>query len=72
MSEWQTIETIPTDESKSFLVLWENDMNAWIVLQVSWFEGNLYPDHMGGMIDHDDVVEGYSHWMNCPNPPEST
>ncbi len=69
---WQSLGTMPNDriESESFEILWENDMNDMVALQVSWFEGGLYPDHLGGSIDWNDrVTEHYTHWRPCREVP---
>lgn len=67
---WQPIESIPTDEATSFLVLWENDMNAMVAIQASWFEGALYPDHLGGNVDWEDRIKDPTHWQPLPSAPE--
>lgn len=68
-AEWRPIETAPKDELTNFLVYWENDLNAKVIVQVSWFEGYLYPDHLGCAIDYDSRITGATHWMPLPNPP---
>jgi len=68
--KWLPIETAPKDERKPFLVLLPgNDAADYLVLQVSAFEGNMYPDHLGGSIDYGDRVTNAVGWMPLPPPP---
>lgn len=71
MSEWQPIETRPKDEATSFFVLWENEDNAMVSVQVSNFEGNMYPDALGGNIDYSSRIlpENCTHWTPLLPPP---
>jgi len=67
---WRTIDTRPTEDCKSFLVaLPKNDMADYIILQVSNFEGNMYPDHLNGLIDWSDRVLTATHWCNLIDAP---
>ena len=65
---WRTdMENAPKEEDLTpFLVKWENDMNEMVVLQVSWFEGWLYPDYKGGIVDWDDRITDVKEWMPLP------
>lgn len=67
--EWQPIETAPMDEKESFLVLRKgNDMADFLIVQVSVFEGRMYPDLMDGLIDWDDAVTDATHWTKAILP----
>lgn len=64
---WQPIATAPTSEREPFLVKTPgNDAASQLVLQVSVFEGNMYPDHMGCNVDFGDRVTTATEW--CPVP----
>ena len=67
-SAWQPIETAPDSriESVPFLVL-----RRGFVVQVSWFEGRLYPDAMESCIDWDDGITDATHWMPLPALPKA-
>ncbi|WP_435018405.1 hypothetical protein TA3x_000379 [Tundrisphaera sp. TA3] len=69
--EWQPMDTAPGPkiESGPFLVLVENDFKDPVALQVRWFQGDLYPDHLGGNICWGDRVEGAKGWMPTPAMP---
>ena len=62
---WRDIESAPTSEDVSFLVL-----RRGIVIQVSWFEGRLYPDARESCIDWEDGITDATHWMPLPAAPE--
>lgn len=67
---WQPIESAPKDENYSFLVLLPgNSMCNCLVMQVSVFEGRMYPDAMDGNIDWGDGVEVATHWQPLPDAP---
>lgn len=67
---WRGMETVPMDEEKSFLVLLpKNDVAPFVVLQVSRFEGRLYPDARNACIDWDDGITTATHWQPLPSPP---
>lgn len=70
ITEWQPISTAPKDEATSFLVYWENDLNAKVMVQASRFEGYLYPDHLGCAIDYDNRIMDATHWRPLPEPPK--
>jgi hypothetical protein len=63
---WQPIETAPTTESESFLIL-----RRGIVVQVSWFEGRLYPDAREACVDWHDGITDATHWAPPLPPPPS-
>ncbi|MDR3620502.1 MAG: hypothetical protein P4L85_14220 [Paludisphaera borealis] len=72
--EWHDIETRPTrDEDGSFIVLCPgNDACASMELQVSVFEGRMYPDHMNNLIDWGNAITDATHWRPktlLPKPP---
>lgn len=66
LEEWLPIATAPTSEFEPFLVLVpdpaSSTTNDRLVLQVSRFEGYLYPDHLGSSIDFNDRIENATHW----------
>lgn len=52
------ISVLPKEEGKSFLVL-APIVRGWGEVawhQVSWFEGNLYPDALGSNVDYTDRI----------------
>jgi hypothetical protein len=64
LSDWRPIKTAPTDELEPFLVLMpKNDVADFVIVQVSRFEGRLYPDALNGAIDWDDGITTATHWM---------
>lgn len=69
VSLWQPIETAPKDEAESFLIRRDDDLNAVVIIQVSNFEGNMYPDALGGCIDFDDRITDAIDWQPLPTPP---
>jgi hypothetical protein len=67
---WRPIETAPKDEGVPFLVLLpKNDVAPFVVLQVSWFEGRMYPDARNACIDWDDGITTATHWRPAFPPP---
>ena len=64
MSDWRDITFRPTDEGGApFLVLRPgNDVAAFVIEQVSVFEGQMYPDAANGLIDWDDRITDATHW----------
>jgi hypothetical protein len=64
---WMPIESAPTSEAEPFLVL-----RHGIAVQVSWFEGRLYPDALEACVDFDDGIADATHWMYRPQPPKET
>lgn len=70
---WQPIETAPTSEEEPFLVLLpKNGVAPFVVLQVSRFEGRLYPDARDACIDWENGITTATHWMPTPKPGAST
>ncbi len=74
--EWYTdISTLPGArvESGSFLIRTSNDLCEDYILQVRWFQGDLYPDHMGGNVDYSDriEIEDVHSWANVPHQGET-
>jgi len=70
MTKWKTIETAPKDDLIPFLVLLpKNDVADYIVLQVSRYEGRMYPDAKDACIDWEDGITTATHWMLLPEPP---
>ncbi|MCK5612028.1 hypothetical protein KAR91_59710 [Candidatus Pacearchaeota archaeon] len=69
---WQPLITTPSNKKENypFLVKTKNDEGDLVALQVSWFEGNLYPDHLAFNIDYNDVVKDYIGWMPLPPVPK--
>ena len=69
--DWQPIHTAPRVENDPFLVLLPgNDVAPFIVLQVSIFEGRLYPDARDARIDWQDGITTATHWKRCPALPK--
>lgn len=67
---WQPISTFPKDESIHFLVMTPGNESApFLVKQVSVFEGNMYPDADGCMVNWIDRIQNASHWMPIPALP---
>lgn len=70
MSEWLPIASHPKNDGYAFLVLLPgNDVCDSLVLQVSNFEGQTYPDCKDGIIDWEDRITEATHWMPLPPPP---
>ena len=67
---WKTIESAPTDETVSFLVFCKSKYLVPVILQVSRFEGQLYPDAMEHCIDWDDRIKSATHWAELPEFPK--
>lgn len=69
--EWQPIETKPEEGSGSFLVLLpENGVADYVVLQVSIYEGRMYPDARDACIDWKDGITTATHWQPALLPPK--
>jgi hypothetical protein len=64
MSKWESFETAPTSETWPFLIL-----RRGIVIQVSWFEGRLYPDAREACVDFEDGITDATHWQPLPEWP---
>jgi hypothetical protein len=43
-----------------------NDVCDSLAVQVSNFEGQMYPDHLDGLIDWEDRVTDATHWCELP------
>lgn len=68
---WRLIKTMPQTEDVPFLVLLpKNSVADFVIVQVTRFEGQIYPDHMDGAIDWDDRVTTATHWMPAEPPPK--
>jgi len=66
---WRPISEAPKSEHKPFLVqLPGNDMADYIVMQVSNFEGRMYPDARDGCIDWEDGITNAVAWRPLPEP----
>lgn len=67
MSEkWQPINSAPKEEGISFLVFRpkHGEKYTWAsIIQVSNFQGRMYPDARDACIDWDDGIENATHWM---------
>ena len=57
--DWQPAETIIDDEVEEipFFIRITNDLKEDICLQVSWFEGYLWPCHLGTAVTHSDKID---------------
>lgn len=75
---WRTMDDpelarMKAAETTSFLVLLpKNAVADYVVLQVSWFEGRMYPDARDACIDWEDGITTATHWQPLPSPPHST
>lgn len=71
--EWNAFENnveIPFDEHEPFLVLLPgNDAAKFLIVQVSFFEGRMYPDAKDCIIDHSDEITNATHWKPCGDVP---
>jgi len=68
MKEFRPIESRPTSEGYSFLVMTLNN-DCWekVILQVSNFEGNMYADGKQAIIDYEDRITNAVAWMDAPD-----
>lgn len=67
--QWLPIESAPKEEVAPFLVLLPQcAKHEECVLQVSNFQGDMYPDYLGGMVDFDDRIVSAIGWMPLPPP----
>lgn len=63
-SPWHPIETAPAKEDAPFLVMTPgNGVARFLILQVTRFEGELYPDHLDGAVSYSDRITNATHWM---------
>ena len=61
--QWLPIETAPTSEDAPFMVFVPRDsIGDGVAVQVSMFEGRLYPDGKDSCIDWDDAITSATHW----------
>lgn len=67
-SAWRTMDDAPKEEDGvPFLVrLPKNSVADFIAMQVTIFEGRMYPDHLDGNIDYQDGIENATGWMPLP------
>lgn len=64
---WQPIDTAPTKEDAPFLVMTPgNGVARFLILQVTCFEGALYPDHLDAAVSYSDRITNATHWMPAP------
>lgn len=68
-ARWLPIETAPQQDDHSFLVRRDVGRGMTFTMQVSRFEGNMYPDHLDANVDWEDQVNDATHWMPLPEPP---
>lgn len=62
-AQWLPISTKPESEDFSYLVLTE----AKVIVQVSNFEGQMYPDGRGFCVAFDDKITTPIGWMPIPD-----
>lgn len=67
VSGWQPIASAPHDEESTFLVRmpWR-EPGPFLVLQVTVFQGDMYPDHLGFNVAFDDRVTNATEWRPLP------
>lgn len=73
--EWLPIETAPKKTGISFLIFRPKHGKKYTwdsVIQVSIFEGRMYPDAKDACIDWEDGIDNATHWMPLPQPPKTT
>jgi len=70
---WYDIECVTEQEYVSYLVYVPRGAkyDYDCMVQVSNFEGRMYPDAMQSAVDWSDQVVGATHWKPLPEPPES-
>lgn len=73
--QWLPIKTLDLKQQEhigeSFLVLLpKNDMAPYVILQVSLYEGRMYPDARDGCIDWENGITTATHWMPLTPAPE--
>jgi len=62
-SKWQPIESAPEQEGVPFLVLCpKNDVADFVIVQVSKFQGDMYPDFLNANIDYADRITNALAW----------
>lgn len=69
LTGWQPIETAPKEELEPFLVFvpWDY-IGDGVVIQVSMFEGRMWPDGKESCIDWNDAITNATHWMPRKKP----
>lgn len=68
---WQPIETAPTSEKDAYLVFVPlDDVGQGVQIQVTPFEGRLYPDGKDSCVDYNDAITSATHWMPLPAAPK--
>lgn len=68
---WLPIESAPKQDDHSFLVRRDVGRGMTFVMQVSRFEGQMYPDHLESAVDYDDRITDATHWMPLPDAPSA-
>lgn len=67
---WREIESAPTSEAEPFIVLLPGNSSAdSIEMQVTRFEGEMYPDHLDNNVDWKDRITTATHWRPRTAPP---
>ena len=70
---WRPIETAPTKEDVPFLVMTPgNGVARFLILQVTRFEGALYPDHLDGAVSYSDRITNATLWMPAPEAADAS
>lgn len=71
LTGWQPIETAPKEELEPFLVFvpWDY-IGDGVVIQVSMFEGRMFPDGKESCIDWNNAIINATHWMPLPEAPK--
>lgn len=69
--KWRPIETMPKDEKRPFMVWCDSFCcDKKCAVEVEYFEGNLYPSYMDGIIDAGDKINGATHWREVVSGPD--
>lgn len=70
-SQWRTIDSAPTSEKEAYLVFVPlDDVGQGVQVQVTPFEGRLYPDGKDSCVDWNDAIMNATHWMPLPAAPK--
>lgn len=65
---WRPIEEAPKDEAVPFLILRPYEkIYCDVVIQVSFYQGRMYPDARGACIDWEDGIENATHFRPLPD-----
>ena len=67
---WEYIDSRPTSENAPFVVLCKTENYGFVEIQVSNFQGDMYPDYLDLNIDYSDRVVGAVYWRSCWELPE--